>query len=175
MTKENNKEGQKVPKKEEESDLNQDIIGNPLKMEYIKWIALPKPLRNPKTDQEWGEKNNTHPSTLSHWKKGLGFWEAVKKEIKEIAKDRTPNVIQAFYNQILKSGKAQEVKLWLQYFEDFTEKTKQEIDASDPIKQLMRQIYEARKSPVKPESSDPRGPDVGGGVHKENREPEMET
>jgi len=91
-------------------------------LDFIIWIATPNSLRVPKTQQELAKKFGVGQDTLSEWKTRHDFWIKVKEKRKEWGRERTPDVILALYNRIIKTGGAQEVKLWLQYFEDWSEK-----------------------------------------------------
>ena len=91
--------------------------------EFITWMALPEFYRVPKTQGELAQKFGVGEDTLSEWKQREGFWDAVKKRRREWGKERTPNVILGLYRKAIESGNAAEAKLWLQYFEEWTEKT----------------------------------------------------
>ena len=173
--KDKEKQEKVIENKEEPASKEEEPIIDPKEM-FMFWCALPKPLRVPQTIEKFAEKYNIGEATLYRWKKEDGFWDEVSKlRVNTFAREKTSNVIQSLYNKILKNGNATEVKLWMQIFEGFTEKTKSEIDTSDPIKQLMKQIYDARKSPVRPESKDPRGIDNGGPIQEEDNESTLET
>ncbi|MDA2921688.1 phBC6A51 family helix-turn-helix protein [Patescibacteria group bacterium AH-259-L07] len=114
---------QKTQKKTKDLQSKRDLFYE----EFIKWIALPKPLREPRTHLELAEKYGVDKATLSQWKHKDGFWDEVRKEMKQWARDKTPNVIQAIYQKILKYGNAQEAKLWLQFIEDWKEKSEVDV------------------------------------------------
>ena len=92
-------------------------------LDFIQWIATPNTLREPRTQQELSKKFGVGQDTLSEWKNRSGFWANVKEKREDWGRDKTPNVIAALYNRIIKTGNASEIKLWLQYFEGWTEKT----------------------------------------------------
>ncbi len=91
--------------------------------EFIRWIATPAPLRKPKTQKELASKLKVDNATLSDWKQRVDFNSQVKRELTKWAREKTPRVVLSLYKKILKTGSAQEVKLWLQTFEDFEDKT----------------------------------------------------
>jgi len=91
-------------------------------LDFIAWIAMPTVIRSPKTQRELSKKFGVGQDTLSEWKKRPGFWIRVKEKRRQWGQERTPDVVMALYNRIMKTGNAQEVKLWLQYFEDWSEK-----------------------------------------------------
>lgn len=104
---------------------NKDLKGLKHQMEFldfIAWIATPNALRSPKTQQELSKKFGVGQDTLSEWKNRPEFWTSVREKRKEWGQERTPDVILALYNRIIKTGGAPEVKLWLQYFENWFEK-----------------------------------------------------
>ena len=100
-------------------------------LDLIKWIAMPEPFRSPKTQGEFAKEHKIGEDSISEMKKREGFWEEVKEKRKEWGKERTPDVILGLYKKAVKDGNAQEVKLWLQYFEGWSEK--QEIKHSGEI------------------------------------------
>ncbi|MBI2123809.1 MAG: hypothetical protein HYU04_01050 [Candidatus Wildermuthbacteria bacterium] len=102
-----------------------DLNGLRHQMEYldfITWIATPNAFRTPKTQQELSKKFGVGQDTLSEWKNRPRFWASVAEKRKQWGQERTPDVVMALYNRIIRTGSAPEVKLWLQYFEDWSEK-----------------------------------------------------
>lgn len=93
---------------------------------FVIWSATPDALREPKTQQELAKELHVSYQQLSEWKKTEEFWPDVEAQIKQWMQDRTQNVLGKLYSQILKEGKAQEVKLWLQYGVGFSEKVQVE-------------------------------------------------
>ena len=91
--------------------------------QFIKWMATPSVLRKPRTQQDLSKEFQVSQQALSSWKKREGFWDEVRLEMKVWAKDKTPNVIQAIYQIVIKQGKGspQAAKLWLQYIEQWAE------------------------------------------------------
>ena len=105
---------------------NMDLKGKKHQIEFldfVTWIATPCTLREPKTQQELSKKFGVGQDTLSEWKSRPGFWTSVKEKRRQWGQERTPDVIMALYKRIIRNGSAPEVKLWLQYFEDWFEKT----------------------------------------------------
>lgn len=106
--------------------------------EFIRFEATPEPFRDLKTDQDFAEKYNVNDSTLSEWRKRLGFYDAVQKENRQMwGRKLTPNVLAGLYRRAVKHGNAQEVKLWLQYIEDWAEKNKHEFDFANMNKEQL--------------------------------------
>ncbi|KKM67561.1 hypothetical protein LCGC14_1469920 [marine sediment metagenome] len=89
---------------------------------FIKWIAMPLVLRSPRFQKNISEEYKIDEDTLTNWKKRKGYKDDVTEEMKKHFNEKTPNVIQALYQQALKDGKASEVKLWLQYLEGWVPK-----------------------------------------------------
>ncbi len=110
----------KESKKNIKIDRKRDIFDYE---EFIHWVARPKPLRVPKTQRDLAKKHGIAEETLSRWKNKEGFWDEVRKEIKQWARDKTPNVINAIYQKIIRQGGAAEAKLWLEYIEGWAEKS----------------------------------------------------
>ena len=99
--------------------------------EFVKWIALPDPFKQPQTQGEFAEKYKIGRETLSDWKQREGFWEAVKEERIKWGKERTPNVIAGLYRKAVRDGNASEAKLWLQYIEGWAEEQKIDIHGKE--------------------------------------------
>lgn len=119
-----------------------DLCGLKHQMEYldfIAWVATPSAIRIPKTQQELSKKFGVGQDTLSAWKSRPKFWTSVNEKRKQWGQERTPDVVMALYNRIMRTGSAQEIKLWLQYFEDWSEK----ITATAPDKRPYQDLTNA--------------------------------
>ena len=117
--------------------------------DFVCFTAQPKGIRQKaygfETEEDWRKtsrarlkrKSCVAIGTVSRWKANDEFWQDVKKRMHEWAKDMTPSVIGSLLKTIGRDGKASEVKLWMQIFEDFTEKTdatvKVEPDVEDDV------------------------------------------
>jgi len=105
------------------------------KRQFIKFMALPYVMRK----QEFGfnllgdfaKKYGVDRSTLSLWQRDEKFQKEVDKYRKVWFKERTPNVIQALYKRIISEGKAPEAKLWLQYIEDWKERSEIDVNSNE--------------------------------------------
>lgn len=83
---------------------------------FISWMAIPVPLREPKTHTDFAKKFGVCIDTLTDWKKRPEFWPAVEEEWKRWGKEKTSNIIAKFYQKIMKYGFNADFKLWFQYF-----------------------------------------------------------
>lgn len=96
-------------------------------LEFIKFTATPRAFREAEfgynTDKAFAEHYKLNETTLVGWKKDTHFRNSVKEHLDTWAKSRTPDVIACLYKAIIQHGRAAEVKLWMQLFEGFTEKT----------------------------------------------------
>ncbi len=96
---------------------------NKLKYEaFVAWIAMPKPLREPKTQREFAEKYGVDVGTLTDWKNNPQFWQAVHREHQGWGKEKTGNVIAKMYQNVMKSNRPEDVRIWIEYFEGFADK-----------------------------------------------------
>ena len=109
-------------------------------LDLIEWIAKPEPLREPRTQGEFAKKYQVGQDTISLMKQRDGFWDEVMKKRKTWGKERTPNVILGLYRKAIKEGNAGEVKLWLQVFEEFAEKTVQSNPEIEELAKAIKQI-----------------------------------
>lgn len=105
---------------------NKRPVGRPIKesayLRLVQWQALPSELRQPENQYELAKELNVDASTLSDWKKRDDYWDLVRDETKQWARDKTPDVVKALFKKAKRDGKAQEVGLWLKYFESWVEK-----------------------------------------------------
>ena len=110
----------KARKGKDTSDLIDDIekpLNNPnasAKIHFIHWIAMPEGNRMPSTQKEFAKQFKVDEDTLTNWKKDLKFWKAVDVVINRNWREKTSQVLQAMYVNIIKNGNAKEVGLFLQ-------------------------------------------------------------
>lgn len=109
-------------------------VQEPLKLQaFIGWIALPKAARLPKTNKELAKKIGVSQDTLTDWKRLTGFWKEVQQEQESYFRGQTADVLHALLEKA-KTGRAAEVKLYLQYFDGFSEKhVVQEVEHPNEI------------------------------------------
>ena len=103
--------------------------------EFIKWMAVPEPLRRLKKQADFAKAFGICPDTLTNWKQRDGFWELVEVEWRFWGKVKTSNVIAKFYTKVMGKGSTTaDIKLWLQYFLDWSEKIENKIDHGDGLR-----------------------------------------
>jgi len=130
----------KNKKKKSESEMTNENIkgwkGRELIVyeDFVRFTALPRGIRQKEygfeDDQSWrfkakekfSRKCDVSQTTIARWKNHKEFWNDVRVKMHEWAKDFTPSVIGSLMRTAVREGKAAEVKLWMQIFEDFTEK-----------------------------------------------------
>ena len=121
-------------------------------LEYVSFMAMPKILRK-KTFQiedelEFANKYELSQNTLTNWKKREDFWKRVQRQVVRWGRGQTPNVLKALLATAQLDGKAPEVKLWLQFFEQWSEKKKIDIsgtvdyELNEEDKNLLKQAIE---------------------------------
>lgn len=77
-----------------------------------------------KKQLDFAKKFDVGPDTLSEWKDRKELWDLVDKYKKQWGKSKTPSVLAGFFRKAAREGDAARVRLWLEYFEDFSSKTK---------------------------------------------------
>jgi hypothetical protein len=87
-------------------------------LEFIQWLALPKDFRKPKTQKEFAKGIGVNQDTLSDWKKLPDFWKEVNLYHRSHFRSHTADVLNGLLQQA-KTGRAAEVRLFLEYFEGY--------------------------------------------------------
>lgn len=108
------------------------IKTKPLYWKYVKWLATPTPLRDPKIQKEFARVNKVGEVTLILWRKMPELFDDVRNEIKIGLKDDIPDVMYALKSKIFKDGDAREVKLFLEWVDEWTQKIAVEHGGSIP-------------------------------------------
>lgn len=121
--------------------------------EFVLWYAMPgheKVKYGVETQEQFADMHGINRRTLTRWKNRTDFRKRIKELRDEWGKSRTSDIIAAIYKSAIK-GNPLSQKLWLQYFEDFEEKSQQthkvehvEITAND-----IRFLIEALPEPMK--------------------------
>ncbi len=99
--------------------INHSSVQQPLNLQkFIEWIALPRTLRKPKTQKDFAMSIGVNQDTLSDWKKLPNFWKEVNLYHRLYFRSHTADVLNGLL-QMAKTGRAAEVKLFLEYFEGY--------------------------------------------------------
>ena len=113
-------------------DKNEQTIQKVVKQNelyrFVDWLVLPEELREPKTQVDLAAELGVDKATLSEWKNLKGFWELVDSKRDLWGKDKTTEVLQAFYKKIKNNPTAPDVQLWLTIFNGFKETKALEVD-----------------------------------------------
>lgn len=129
--------------KDKKSDKRKTPEKTNTREKFVVWCALPEPLRDPKTQGEFASQHGVHENTLSKWRRDPKFWEEVREGVKTWNKDRLPNVMAALYKTILTKGSGVEAKLWLQWVDNWKEKTEVENPAmTEEIEKLRMSLVQ---------------------------------
>jgi hypothetical protein len=88
----------------------------------VEWLATPTPARKPATLQLLAKELGLHFTTLSRWQRVENCYRDIRERIKKELRSDLPNVLYALKNRIYKDGSAKEIKLFLQWVDDFVEK-----------------------------------------------------
>lgn len=95
-------------------------------LQFVEWCSLPSALRKPKDQKKLAKELGVDETTLSNWKKRDDFWDLVRVNIKGWAKGKTPEVIQSIFIGATmngEAGQAANAKLWLQWVDEWAEKS----------------------------------------------------
>lgn len=116
--------------------------------EFVRWLAIPSVVKQqlnvPLDQKELADQLGVHETTLSRWKQDPNFHEDLRREINKWAIEQTPDVIASLLFRIKQKGDPLAVKLWLQHFEGFEEKTK--VEHEGEIKQTVQvEVKEEKK------------------------------
>ncbi len=103
-------------------DIPEEIKKKIEYQQFVEWMGLPGPERDPKEQKDLSLKLGIPEPTLSNWKKVDGFWDLVRIERKRWAKDKVSDVLMGLYRTAVLEGKAAEAKLFLKYAEEFEDK-----------------------------------------------------
>lgn len=137
----------KINKKNGSIDLKKRGLKNEATYSaFVLWVSLPDQMKKPATQELFSEKYHISERTLSTWKYRDGFWEEVRKIRKEWSKELTSNVVLGLYKKAKFDGSAAEVKLWMQLFEDYKEKSDNTLNIPqlEQIAVLIKSIAESK-------------------------------
>ena len=80
---------------------------------FAEWLAVPKNMREPKTQKELASVLNVQPETMSRWKQDQGFRDLVFEKARERLEVELPDIMQVIVDKA-KAGNFQFVKLVLE-------------------------------------------------------------
>lgn len=101
-------------------------------LKFMAWLALPKELREPKTQGEFAETIGYHETTLSRWKQLPGWDEDQHALSISMIGDYTADVLHALAREAVK-GSVQHIKLFLEVVKIYREQHGIEVRAPDLI------------------------------------------
>lgn len=112
--------------------------------EFVEWIATPEPFRKLQTQQQFQKEHNISHDTLARWKQDPNFWEDVRRIWAGKARERSAAVVETLYLKILKKPDPASIKLWMQLFEGFEEKSenKQTHELGTSFFEAMKQRHD---------------------------------
>lgn len=136
----------RAPRKRKNSAVS-DLSGMNKPQEYLEFIifmSLPRALREQltgaETQDDFSEKYGINRNTLVSWKKRAGFWEDVQNARKSFFRERSGDVLLALENTCLKEGKGSDVKVYLTYTDEYTDKAETEHKISPELQSALEKI-----------------------------------
>lgn len=138
-------------------------VWRPEQVEFMRFLALPKKARQPKTQREFAKLNGVDEATLSDWKRIDGFMAEVKRIAVSLVDDDVPDIIAKMISQA-KSGSFVHQQAVLDMADVYTPRTRQELtgrdggaieidDASAARERLARQLATRHAAGGAPEGS----------------------
>lgn len=110
---------------------------------FVNWFSVIKDARRPRLHGEFAKENGVSIDTLTDWKKLKGFFDEVKLAGLVSNRNFSPEVIGGILRAAKKGNPASQ-KLWLQYFEGFTDKV--EFEDKTPNKLTPEERKELAKA-----------------------------
>jgi len=120
-------------------------------LEYIRFTGTPRAFRDKdwgyNTDGEFAKHFKLNPCTLTEWRKEPEFWNEVRDRLRILLKDKIPDVMAGVYKKIIKDGSAAEAKFFMQWVDDWKEKSEVNIHyaALKDLQDANRRIIEEAK------------------------------
>lgn len=91
---------------------------------FTQWFAIPKDLRNLKTQKEFAKAYGVSEDTLSKWRQRPNFWKTTETSVKSHFQELISDGLQAMYNKsIIRKGDPRAMTVFLQYVANFNPKT----------------------------------------------------
>lgn len=91
-------------------------------LRFQAWLALPKSMRQPKTQQKFAQEVGVHESTLSDWKRLEGWAEAVNELALMLLREDVPEILASLRREA-KRGSAQHQRMALEMIGLYTART----------------------------------------------------
>lgn len=151
MSKKGEKTAKKKPVKTRKNEvkIQSDLNGLNHPQEYLEFItfmALPRALRvemlgiEDDTQGAFAVKHGLNKDTLVEWKKRAGFWEDVQAVRRDFFRERSGDVILALETTCIKEGKGQDVRVYLTYTGEYSEKTETEHKVHPELQKALDKI-----------------------------------
>lgn len=114
-------------------------------LQYTRWIALPKKLREPETQTAFAEKCGISRETLSNWKLLTGFWDEVDHYTDKYLRSHAADLYYALIVNAKKTGDPRAIKLYAQKVQGWSEKVRvhDETPETELDAELKQQIAHA--------------------------------
>lgn len=122
-----------------------EILG-PATSEMIKHEPIAEVL-NIRTAKKFAEKYGINKNTLTYWNKKIEKEGLVEQNKREWGKHLTANLIGSLYKWAMREGDANRIKLWLQWFEGFADKS--EMDLGEKTRKQLASLQESIASIAK--------------------------
>ena len=92
-----------------------ESILDPKQEQYLNWLVVPAPYREPRTEEAMAELLGVNDSTLRRWKKKPAFAAEWKKRVEELqgSPERTQKLMDNLYDRAL-NGDNKAAQLYLQ-------------------------------------------------------------
>lgn len=116
-------------------------------LQFVRWSALPKKLRDPETQAKFAEKYQVNVNTLSNWKLHSGFWDEVDYYTDKYLRSHRADLFYAMITTAKKNGDPRAVKFYEQRILGWSEKFRvaDETPESELDADLKKQITQAIK------------------------------
>lgn len=129
------------------------------------------PLLQIKTQRDFARKFKVDEDTVSLWNKHIEDNPEKNEERFGWAKDLTKNLIFALYKNGLQDGDASKVKLFLQYIENYEEKTGVKVEDTRETTLLRNELNSVLTQITEPEGSNASNDEVAGSQESGSAEP----
>jgi hypothetical protein len=114
---------------------------------FVLWCSLPSVVRQPKTQKELAKTLGMDASTLSDWRRNPEFNSRTRGLAMSLVAESYPDVLGALVQSATSQerGAHRDRKLYLDWFEKFTETKGELSDEIIKLQEMMRYIIERNK------------------------------